>query len=1778
MNTSTPIPRPISGSTRRDARCPAWGGLPRAWVLAAAGLLAGADPAMAQAPANDAFSGRLPVVGSTNTVTGTNAGASAEAGEPAHAGKVASASVWWSWAAPDSGLVTVETAGSDFDTVLAAYTGGSVEALSLVVSNDDAPGLATSQLTFPAVQGTTYQLAVDGFNGARGGIQLSVRLPVAPTPPTITLQPVSQHVPDQAGSNVTFAVTVAGSFPLSFEWQKDGTRLPGGTNVSYTVNHATQADAGQYRVVVRNAMGAAESSVATLAVRGGLAQDFFATPGVIGGQSQVVVVHNVGATTEPGEPRHAGVATGASVWWSWTAPQNGLVHLHTAGSTNALGQTLDTALAVYHGDRLDNLVPVASNNDEVPGLIRSSRLVFRARAGMAYRIAVAGLEDRSGVAAVGDLRLSLEQGADNDAFANALPIPPGATTVRDDNRGATVEPGEPRHAGNPGGRSVWWTWTAPSDGFYVADTVGSGIDTVLGVYTGDSLASVVCVAEDDSRAGAGASAVKFFARAGTRFQLVVDGHVAPAGVEAGPILLNLNPAGTSNDAFADRINLFGRTNRLAASNIGATKEPGEPDHGGNAGGRSVWWTWTAPATGPVLISTRGSAIDTALAVYHGTRWGALTLVGQNDDADPADPFAGSQVGFQAEAGQAYQVAVDGYRDEDGTVPEGDIVLTLVQADLPSNGSNDLFANRSPLTGQAQAAIGLNARASREPGEPRHAENDGGRSLWWSWVAPAAGPVTLNTVGSSFGTLLAAYQGDRVESLTLLDQDQGSAGHGWSIVTFLAEPGREYQIAVDGFNNGAGAEFGEVILTLRQFPDGPLHANDDFEDATPIADPFLNVKGSNIGATRQAGEPNHAGAEQGRSVWWTWTAPASGPVTMSTAGSQFDTLLSVYTGDALGSLRLVAENDDVQPFDEQSRVTFEAMAGQSYRIAVDGYDRQMGFIELAVAPRPDLAGAPEVQQQPVDQTRFLDGAGGDPEVVFRVGATGAPPLSFQWTHEGVELSGATNEVLTLGHATGPQAGVYQVRIRNAFGEVTSTPARLTFIGASFNDAFARRMMIEGAVATVRGSIAGATKQEGEPDHGGGAGGRSAWWRWVAPTSGPVEIHTFGSSFDTLLGVYEGDDVGTLVPVARNDDAVVGRVAASRVVFNAVAMREYQIAVDGHKTNSDGSVVLSVHQPVRVDPVPPSVTISAPSASLTRAGVVTYTVTYADANFDQSTLDASDILLHRTGTADGLVTVSGSGNTRLVTVFRITGDGTLGISLGAGTASDTAANLAPASSPSAVFEVDNTAPAVRLSAPVGRPGSGTVEYTVTYSDPNLLGNTLRAEDVRLHTTGTANGTIRVQGNGNTVLVTIASITGTGTVGISVAAGTAVDKAGNRAGAVGPGEPFEVLDLIAPEKPAVPRLLAGSDTGVTNTDRITAAAVITVVGSGWSGEVVTLHDGITVLGSTVVSAGAWSLSVSGLAQGDHDLTAVLTDSSGNRSVPSDPLRVRIDQTAPTVSVIPALTVGAGTALEIPFVVGDSQSDPADLSVQASSSSPSLLPDSGLVLSGTGPNRSLRVSPEASPSGGVVDITLTVRDVAGNAASPTLRLTVQAPNRPPTLDPIPGQTVVAGSGAQWIRLAGVTAGLGETQSLTLRAVSDNPALVAAPLAFLTLPVGSGALVLAPAASGSGTARIRVILSDDGGTAFGGVDTITNTFTVTVIPSDPGGGAWIQNIVGRVDGGLELTVVLPTGRPYVLQESTDLRSWAGGVVFTPETSPHRLIVTGSAGAPEKFFRVVVGP
>ena len=185
--------------------------------------------------------------------------------------------------------------------------------------------------------------------------------------------------------------------------------------------------------------------------------------------------------------------------------------------------------------------------------------------------------------------------------------------------------------------------------------------------------------------------------------------------------------------------------------------------------------------------------------------------------------------------------------------------------------------------------------------------------------------------------------------------------------------------------------------------GVRPANDNFANATVLYSRSGTVSdyGRNIGATREAGEPNHAGVTDGHSVWWQWTAPLDGTMTVTTNGSNFDTVLAVYSGTSLAGLTLVGANDDEEskaqnPTPSRKRtsfVSFDATGGTTYYFAVDGWgDADQGVptptgeITLNLTFSRPLV----ITEQPTDQTTTAGMA-----VSFNCEATAVPDPIYTW---------------------------------------------------------------------------------------------------------------------------------------------------------------------------------------------------------------------------------------------------------------------------------------------------------------------------------------------------------------------------------------------------------------------------------------------------------------------------------------------------------------------------------------------------------------------------------------------------------------------------------------------------------------------------------------------------------------------------------------------------------------------------------------------------------------
>ncbi len=186
------------------------------------------------------------------------------------------------------------------------------------------------------------------------------------------------------------------------------------------------------------------------------------------------------------------------------------------------------------------------------------------------------------------------------------------------------------------------------------------------------------------------------------------------------------------------------------------------------------------------------------------------------------------------------------------------------------------------------------------------------------------------------------------------------------------------------------------------------AGDDFVTALPLAGASVVTSGTNVSFTKEPGEPNHAGNPGGKSIWWRWTAPQTGPVRISTAGSAFATLLAVYTGSAVSNLTAVASDINSLGGTNRSQVNFNALAGTTYHIAVDGLNGASSRITLSLTSQ-----TASVRPVLSDLVRLGNGT-----VQFRV--TGEPNHNYY-----IDYSADASAWFNLGTITTAGDGRYDV---------------------------------------------------------------------------------------------------------------------------------------------------------------------------------------------------------------------------------------------------------------------------------------------------------------------------------------------------------------------------------------------------------------------------------------------------------------------------------------------------------------------------------------------------------------------------------------------------------------------------------------------------------------------------------------------------------------------------------------------------------------------------------
>lgn len=471
----------------------------------------------------------------------------------------------------------------------------------------------------------------------------------------------------------------------------------------------------------------------------------------------------------------------------------------------------------------------------------------------------------------------------NDNFAarqtisGALPL-----NVAANNIGATAEVGEPMFGGNAPLKTVWFSWTAPSTNKVVIDLCAvefpdSPQPTVgIAVRTGATLGTLLVVTETIGRC-----ALRLTPVSGATYTFHIDFRN-----NEGNFNLLLRPfTPPSNDNFATPINL-GSTLPVnqSATTIDSGWEAGEPASlGGVNSSRSVWFTWTAPATGRIRIDQCETTyydgpLNRAVIIYTGATLGTLAAVSSMTANDCVQDLP-------VTAGTTYRIAVSG-----NIQGEFGFILKMQSAPPPTN---DNFATPQ-VVGPALPVLisGNNDFATEEAGEPDHGDYpDTSRSVWYSWTADQSGPVRVRACAKGLRHFTSVYTGVALAALT----EVGERFYFSDCSVFIdAVAGTTYRIAV------AGAPFedshGPFEFDVHRVA---IPANDAFDSAANLGSGITaSANGTTLDSTLEDDEPAHSlySGSDGGSVWYRWTAPNDNAAILSSCSSGEPNRIAVYAND------------------------------------------------------------------------------------------------------------------------------------------------------------------------------------------------------------------------------------------------------------------------------------------------------------------------------------------------------------------------------------------------------------------------------------------------------------------------------------------------------------------------------------------------------------------------------------------------------------------------------------------------------------------------------------------------------------------------------------------------------------------------------------------------------------------------------------------------------------------------------------------------------------------
>ena len=394
-----------------------------------------------------------------------------------------------------------------------------------------------------------------------------------------------------------------------------------------------------------------------------------------------------------------------------------------------------------------------------------------------------------------------------DYFTNRETIFTTNGTLLGDNSAATFEFGEPQHGGKPGGHSLWVAWVAPTNGVATFDTHGSGFDTLMSAYTlsptnGTQVTQLHEEARNDDDPGfQPTSLIQIGAIAGREYEIAVDGYNGATGA----VVLNWSflPASspppiiisTPNDLAAKQ----GDTVTLTVNMI-------------SSGNISFDWLVNG------IEDTNHTSTNYVISSLQDTNVGRYQLRVTVGNGNNRVRFFTTPVEVQINSeGFTNTLADDKLLDEisgSGGGGGNSLPMTLTSGVLEITSST-----LGVVRGYNGSQVFNTTFATTDPAEPPHCGVTGGASYWLMYQPPANGTMTLDTIGSSYDTVMEVYTFNGTltsyaDLISIACDNDGVSLHGPSRVTFQAVKTRQYAVVVDGVNGARGSAWLNYVLNTN----------------------------------------------------------------------------------------------------------------------------------------------------------------------------------------------------------------------------------------------------------------------------------------------------------------------------------------------------------------------------------------------------------------------------------------------------------------------------------------------------------------------------------------------------------------------------------------------------------------------------------------------------------------------------------------------------------------------------------------------------------------------------------------------------------------------------------------------------------------------------------------------------------------------------------------------------------------------------------------------------